>query len=193
MAAPVPVSRWSFNTAAGAAASGTTFTASGMGTIATVRGTGATLTGTRVTLPGTTTGNQTAAAISAYLDLPNGLISSNPNLTMEAWVTPVSNKTWQRLFDFGSASVTKGAGAASGEIIDGATVPGVFQSKDDLLLSLNNNTVLGSHRLESLLAGANATTVDTDLSTATTAGTEYHIVMTVQDGVGSCPVPPAAA
>ena len=49
------------------------------GEIATVRGNGATLNGTALVLPGTATnGNQTAANISAYLDLPNGIVSSRP-------------------------------------------------------------------------------------------------------------------
>ncbi|MFD0895584.1 PQQ-dependent sugar dehydrogenase [Luteolibacter ambystomatis] len=187
--APIPVNRWSFDAAAGNAPSGTPFTASGKGTIATVRGNGATLTGTQIVLPGTTTGNQTAANISAYIDLPNGLISSNPSQSWEAWVTPVSSKTWQRIFDFGKASITKGAGAVAGEIIDDTTAPGTSQSVDDLLLSLEKDAVLGSHRLESLLAGANKVTIDTDLSTSTTAGTEYHIVMTVEDGAGAYGAP----
>ncbi|MGC4014271.1 MAG: PQQ-dependent sugar dehydrogenase [Luteolibacter sp.] len=183
--APIPVNRWDFNGASGTAPSGTAFTAKGKGTVATVRGNNATLSGTQIVLPGTTTGNQTAAAISAYIDLPNGLISSNPSQTWEAWVTPVSSKTWQRIFDFGRANVTKGPGAVTGEIIDDTTAPGTTQSYDNLLLSLEKNAVLGSHRLESLMGGANTTTVDTDLSSSTTAGTEYHIVMSVEDGAGA--------
>ncbi|BCU77168.1 LamG-like jellyroll fold domain-containing protein [Luteolibacter sp. LG18] len=185
VAAPVPVNRWDFNGANGNVASGTPFAAAGKGTVATLRGNGATLSNGQIVLPGTTTGNQTAANISAYLDLPNGLISSNPSQTWEAWVTPVSSKTWQRIFDFGRTNLTHGTGAATGELLDDGTAPGATQSYDNLLLSLEKNAVLGSHRLESLIGGANATTVDTDLSTTTTAGTEYHIVMTVDDGVGA--------
>lgn len=183
--APLPLNRWKFNNAAGAVASGTAFTDSISGETATLLGNGATLNGTAIVLPGTTNGNQTAAAISAYLDLPNGIVSSKTSMTFETWVRPISSKTWQRIFDFGCANLTSGAGASVGEILDGAAAPGGFFAYDNLLLSLNNNGVFGSHRLEGKLAGTVTGTVDTDLSTATTANTEYHYVMTVEDGAGA--------
>lgn len=183
---PIPERRWTFDTVAGDAPAGTTFLDSATGEIATVHGNGATLTGTQLTLPSTaTTGNQTAAAISAYLDLPDGMLSSRPSLTFEAWVTPLSSKNWQRLFDFGNASLTSGTGADPGEIIDGATAPGNFVANDNLLLSLNTGGTLGAHRLEAKFGGAGTVTSDTDLSGTTTAGTQYHYVMTVQDGGGA--------
>lgn len=37
-----------------------------------------------------------------YVDLPNGLISSLKNVTLEAWVTPGSSRTWERIFDIGT-------------------------------------------------------------------------------------------
>lgn len=181
--APVPESRWSFNNPA--AAVGTAFTDTVSGETATVRGNGATLSGTALVLPGTTNGNQTAAAISAYLDLRNGIVSSHPSLTFEAWATPVSSKNWQRLFDFGNSSLTSGAGASTGEIIDGATAPGAFVASDNLMLSLNKNGVLGSHRIEALMDSGSAATLDTDLSGSTIAGVEHHYVLTVQDGAGA--------
>ncbi|RYD60005.1 MAG: hypothetical protein EOP83_20285, partial [Verrucomicrobiaceae bacterium] len=184
--APIPTRRWSFDTAAGNAPSGTTFLDVATGEVATVQGNDATLTGTQLVLPSTaTTGNQAAANISAYLDLPNGIISSRPDLTFEAWATPVSSKNWQRLFDFGNASLTSGPGAATGEIIDTTTAPGNFIANDNLFLSLNNGGTLGSHRLEAKLGGAGAVTNNTDLSSITSAGTQYHYVMTVKDGGGA--------
>lgn len=39
-----------------------------------------------------------------YVDLPNGLISSLTNATLEAWVTWGGGDAWQRVFDFGSSS-----------------------------------------------------------------------------------------
>ncbi|MEO5916935.1 MAG: LamG-like jellyroll fold domain-containing protein [Luteolibacter sp.] len=183
--APIPSRRWNFNAAAGAAPSGTTFLDQATGEIATVRGNGATLSGTALVLPGTTTGNQTTANISGYLDLPNGIVSSRPSLTFEAWITPLSSKTWQRVFDFGNTNVTSGTGAATGEIIDGANAPGGFTGNDNLLLSLNVNGVLGTHRLEAKRAGASAVTNDADYSSVTSAGTRYHYLMTVQDGGGA--------
>ena len=135
-------------------------------------------------LPGTTNGNQTAAAISAYLDLRNGLVSSHPSLTIEAWITPLSSKNWQRLFDFGNCSITSGADAAEGEIVDGASAPGGFVANDNLFLSLNVNNTLGSHRLAAKVDAGGETGVNTDLSSITTANTEYHYVITVEDGAG---------
>ncbi len=181
---PVPENRWSFNGAAGSVTNGTAFTDMGTGEIATVRGNGATTTGTTLVLPGTTTGNSTAAAISAYLDLPNGFISSRPSATYEIWLTPVSNKNWQRIFDFGRGDVTLNS-AKPGEIIDGATAPGTTSSYDGVMLSLNNGGVLGSHRLEAILGDTAVSTVNTDLSGTTAAGTEYHYALVIEDGVGS--------
>ncbi len=182
--APLPVNRWSFDNASGAAASGTALVDSSGRETLTVRGVGATFNGSSVVLPGTTNGNQTAAAISAYLDLRNGFVSSRSSLTFEAWVTPVSSKNWQRLFDFGNCSITSGTGAAAGEIVDGAAAPGGFVANDNLFLSLNVGTVLGSHRLAAKVDGGTETGLNTDLSSITVAGTEYHYVLTVEDGAG---------
>lgn len=183
--APPPVNRWSFNNPAGAAASGAALLdTSGRETV-TVRGAGATFSGSAVVLPGTTNGNQTAAAISAYLDLRNGFVSSRPSLTLEAWVTPLSSKNWQRLFDFGNCSVTSGTGAQAGEVVDGAAAPGGFVANDNLFLSLNVNGVLGSHRLAAKVAGGGETGLNTDLSSVTSAGVEYHHVLTVEDQAGA--------
>ncbi|MEO0054476.1 MAG: hypothetical protein RLZZ50_423, partial [Verrucomicrobiota bacterium] len=183
--APLPVNRWSFNNPAGAAVSGAAFVdTSGRETI-TVVGAGATLSGSAVVLPGTTNGNQTASAISAYLDLRNGFVSSRPSLTLEAWITPLSSKTWQRIFDFGNCSITSGTGAQPGEIIDGAAAPGGFVANDNFFLSLNVNGALGSHRLAAKVAGGGETGINTDLSSATSAGVEYHYVLTVEDQAGA--------
>jgi hypothetical protein len=54
----------------------------------------------------------------AYVDLPNGLISSTANvngaLTFELWMTLSTNRTWQRLVDFGVSNggedISDGAG-----------------------------------------------------------------------------------
>ena len=184
----IPSRRWTFNTATGSAPAGTDFLDVASGEIATVRGNGATLTGTELVLPAAPAGgNQTATNITAYLDLPDGIVSSRPSLTFEAWLTPLSSKTWQRIFDFGNASLTSGAGADPGEIIDGPTVPGNFISYDNLFLSLNNLGTLGSHRIEAKLTGSAASVValNTDLSAATAVGTQYHFAMTVADGAGA--------
>ncbi len=183
--APLPENRWSFNATSGAAASGTALVDTSARETLTVRGNGATFNGTAIVLPGTTNGNQTAAAISAYLDLRNGFISDHPSLTLEAWITPLSSKNWQRLFDFGNTTITSGTAAAPGEIVDGTSAPGGFVANDNLFLSLNVNNTLGSHRLAAKLDAGGETGLNTDLSSITVAGTEYHYVLTVEDQTGS--------
>jgi hypothetical protein len=49
-----------------------------------------------VVLNGGTTG--------AYVDLPNGLVSSLTSATFEAWVSWGGGDAWQRIFDFGDSS-----------------------------------------------------------------------------------------
>jgi hypothetical protein len=39
-----------------------------------------------------------------YVDLPNGLISTLTNATLEAWVTWSGGNAWQRIFDFGDST-----------------------------------------------------------------------------------------
>lgn len=39
-----------------------------------------------------------------YVDLPNGLLSSLPNASLEAWVTWGGGDPWQRIFDFGDST-----------------------------------------------------------------------------------------
>ncbi len=178
-----PTNRWSFNNAAAAAASGATFTDSIGSAVATLRGIGGTLSGSSIVLPGTTTGNATAAAISAYVDLPNGIVSSKANFSMECWATPLSSKNQQRLFDIGRSTVTYGTGAATGEILDGAAAQ-TFNGYDNLVLSLNGGTVLGTNRIEGQYANGAALLSDTPIGAVTSAGTQYHFVLTVEDGAG---------
>jgi hypothetical protein len=46
----------------------------------------------------------------SYVDLPNGILSSLKNATLEAWITWAGGNPWQRVFDFGdsTASVPEG-------------------------------------------------------------------------------------
>jgi len=178
------IDRWTFNNASGNAPTGTTIVDSVSGAVATVRGNGATFNGTTLTLPGTTNGNQTAAAISAYVDLPNGIVSSKTNLTVEAWATPLSAANWMRVFDFGRVNTAGVGGGATGEITGTTTTaPGTTTGYDDLLLSFCKATSLAGQRLEMWQTGANTVTADSAL--ATTAGTQYHYVLTFTDGAGA--------
>jgi Concanavalin A-like lectin/glucanases superfamily len=42
--------------------------------------------------------------LGAYVDLPNGLISSLTSASLEAWITWGGGRLWQRIFDFGSST-----------------------------------------------------------------------------------------
>ncbi len=95
-----PVNRWSFNEAAGAAPEGTVITDRIGGLNGVVRGTGATFTGTGgLTLPGGVPGTP------AYVDLPNGLISSKQRVSFEAWVTHASRQSGSRMIGFSKSNV----------------------------------------------------------------------------------------
>jgi uncharacterized repeat protein (TIGR03806 family) len=179
------VNRWSFNNPAGAAGAGTLITDSLSGSNGVIVGVGATFSGTALTLPGSTTGNQAPSAISAYVDLPNRLISSKTNLTFEVWATVVATRNWQRLFDFGRMNIAgMGTGAAAGEITPTAgAAPGATESSDDLMLAVNRGTAANTQRLAARLNGATELVSDSGATIAT--GTQYHIVTVVEDGAGS--------
>jgi len=184
--------RWSFSNASGTAPAGTSITDSVSGQSATVRGVGATFSSGSITLPGSSTGDNPPNTISGYVDLPNGLISSKTSLTLEFWATPVSFKSYQRLWDLGR-TVQAGDGlGAPGEITGLATTaPGTTQASDSLTLSMSKATNLNEQRFEAKLNGTTKTAdpaglfrqVDTTL--ATTAGTQYHYVLTFSDGGGT--------
>jgi uncharacterized repeat protein (TIGR03806 family) len=184
------VNRWSFNNAAGTAPAGTTFADSIGGANAVVVGVGATLTGSALTLPGTdgttqTSANVPANTIAAYVDLPNGIISSKTNLTVEIWAMTITPKKQQRLFDFGRMNIGgAGSGAAPGEITnDSTTAPGTTSASDDIDFIANLNTTISSQQLEARLNGG--TTIKIATALATTANTEYHHVFVFTDGAGS--------
>ena len=179
------VNRWSFNGTAGSKATGTVFTDTIAGAQAVIVGTGATASTAALTLPGTTSGTQTPAAISAYVDLPNGLISSKTNLTIEIWATVVSAKNWQRLFDFGRMNIAgMGTSAAIGEIKpDAVSAPGSTASSDNLMFAVNRGTTANTQRTAGRLNDAAELGLDTGLTLA--AATQYHYAFVVEDGAGS--------
>ena len=187
------VNRWSFNIPSGSVASGTVFLDAISGSTAIVRGQGATANGTAIVLPGSTIGNQAPSAISAYIDLPNGLVSSKTHLTLEIWATPLSYKIFGRLFDFGRVDLPGDGLGAAGEITGLATTaPGVTESSDSITLSLcTSNGSISRQRME---GGINdiADVADpaglfrrVDTSLSTTAGTRYHYVIVYEAGIGA--------
>jgi glucose/arabinose dehydrogenase len=187
------LNRWSFTRPAGAVASGTAFADTISGASAVVRGQGASASGAAITLPGTTTGNQAPSAVSAYIDLPNGLVSTKTHLTVELWATPLSYQAFGRLFEFGRVNVAGDGLGSAGEITGLATTaPGTTQASDAITLSLNRNgNTLSQQRFEGKLDG-NGNTADpaglfrqVDTNLATTAGTRYHYALVFEAGVGA--------
>jgi len=179
--------RWSFDGLSGSVSNGAAFADTISGTPAIVRGVGATLNGSALTLPGTTTGNQSPSTVSAYVDLPNGILSSLENVTLEAWATPLSSKTWQRLLDFGSSSAGDGLGAVGEWTGTVAGAPGGTTASDQFALTLNVADNLSGQRLYGRLnydqAGGLNLYVESAL--ATTPGQQYHYVITFEKGVGT--------
>jgi len=176
------VNRWSFNNTAGPAPSGTIVNDLVSGADATIRGVNATFDGNAIILPGGSNGQDDQSGIAAYVDLPNGLISTKTNLTVELWATPVSEQAWQRLFDFGR-TVQAGDGV-DGEWT-GASAPGGTSSSDGLFLSFQIGGDINQQRLEANLDGGSFHTLNT--AEATTLGVQYHYVVTYESGAGSFP------
>ncbi len=114
--APGPIHRYSFNQAAGSAATGTVVVDSAGGGDGVVLGDGAASTGSRISLPGGGSGS------AAYIDLPNGMISKSSQdnggsgkLTIEGWSKVTGVQNWARIFDFGSSDVAD-PGLIGGEV-----------------------------------------------------------------------------
>lgn len=102
--------RWSFGETAGA----TEFTDSVAGSVnAYLRGSGATVGGGQVLLDGG------ASTTAAYIDLPNGIVSSRTgDATFEGWASINGSQYWSRLLDFGrttSGEITGPSGGTSGQ------------------------------------------------------------------------------
>ena len=98
---------WDFNEPAGPASSATTLKDQVGGAHGTVRGAGAAGTGNGVKLPG---GDQNSAA---YIDLPNGLISSLKQVTFEGWLSiNAFGGDFSHILSFGSSE----PGGANGEV-----------------------------------------------------------------------------
>ena len=161
-AAPQLVNRWSFNEGSGTSvADSVGITAPGV-----IRGSGYSRTSTQVTLPG---GSSSSAA---YIDLPNGLISTKNEVTFEGWMTISGAQNWQRYFDFGS---TAGSG---GEIAD---VGGTFSGYEYVALAAQ----VGGTTAQRLLAmKQDGTENSSTLADTVNYGTQFHFAI-VYDVTGN--------
>ncbi len=129
--------RYSFRNAAGGAG-GATVTDSVGGAHGLVQGAGATFNGDILTLPGG------SSATAGYVDLPNGLLSTNAvinggsgQVTIEGWTKVTGNQAWSRIFDFGSTSGTELPGPG-----------GAGNGRRYLMLAAQVNVDVNTHRLE---------------------------------------------
>ena len=184
-AAAALVNRWSFNQSAGAAGSGLVINDSLAGLPLTVRGLGATLDGSRIVLPGTTTSGNPNSTISAYLDLPNGIVSSKSSITVEIWAAPITVRNWQSLFEFGRMDIAGDGLGAPGEWTgNGNTGPVGAQGSDLLGCAFNQNLNLNSQYQVVMINGGFQSAISSTL--ATVAGQTYHYVITVQGNGATC-------
>lgn len=136
-------------------------------------------------MPGTAGGNFAPSAISAYVDLPNGILSSRQSLTIEMWVTVHSHRRWQRLFDFGRmARSGMGTGAAPGEVLpSAASSPGDTEAEDNIMLSANRDTTANTQQLEGRLNQGTTYAVQTGANFP--RNQRRHVVVRFEDGIGS--------
>jgi len=177
--------RWSFSNAAGAASAGTVVLDEVTAAEAVVRGGGGTFTGSGISVPGATNNGVSDATISAYVDLPNGIISSKTDLTVEVWAAPIDARNWQHLFEFGRMNNAGDGAGAVGEWTGttGGTPGGGTISGDALLLTLCRGTNLDRQRMSMRHDGSDEEQIDAELST--TVNQLYHYVLTFEDGVGA--------
>jgi len=151
---------------------------------AVVRGNGATYTGNALRIPGGTTGNAAIGSVAAYIDLPNHILSSQTNITIEIWATPRSVQNWGRIMDFGRTTEAGDGLGAAGEWtgLPAAAAPNNTSQSDGIMLSSSIGTDLTQQRFEARHNGA-VYTVNTAL--ATTAGVQHHYAITFTDGLGA--------
>ncbi len=166
--------RWNFNST-GVSTDGTVIPDQISSAPGTIVGTNAARTGTALTLPGGSNGQVATNAIAAYFDLPNGIISSKTNLTVEIWATIHTGRTWQRIFDFGRVTAN---GAGNGEIPNTYGNPGSTTASDYLLLAAQRADTLNIKRLAARNDGASELGADNTITTS--LNTRYHYVATYQ-------------
>jgi len=178
------VLRWVFTNAPGAAPAGTTNFDLVSGAPAIVRGNGATYTGKALRIPGGTTGNVPMNAMSAYVDLPNGIISAHTNITIEIWAALLSLQNWGRIFDFGRTIQAGDGLGAPGEYtgLPGTPAPGTTQSSDNIMLSGFIGTNINQQRFEARLNAGPQIRLDSGLPTSIGALHLYTVTFTAGAG-----------
>ena len=173
--------RYSFAEGPTADASGRTIVDSISGANGVVRGSGSSATAGELVLPGG------SSASRAYVDLPNGMISSLTDATFEAWYTMTTARSWGRIFDFGSTAggelTGPGGGGEGQDYIFYAASRGTDQ----------NTQRAGMRNLDPAFGGSDAGTVGTgeapqmDPNLGYTLGTQRHVAVVFDSTGGSAP------
>lgn len=139
---------------------------------AVIRGTGATADGNFIILPGGANNDTTP-----YVDLPNGIISSTPQLTAVTWVKLGAATNWSRVFDFGASN---GIEVPSGGAIGNGT--------EYMFLSAGRGPDFNLQRFALQEAGFGESFYDWTLTdnglAVTPAGQEVFIAVTVDSSSG---------
>ncbi|CAN5480490.1 hypothetical protein BH23VER1_BH23VER1_19110 [soil metagenome] len=156
--------RWSFGEESGA-----TVLDSVGGAHGEVKGAGSTRSAGKLTLPGG------SSASAAYVDLPNGILSSLTDVSFEGWVSVNGSRTWSRIFDFG---------VSGGQELTGPGGSG--DGTDYFMLTAQVGNDINRQQVE-LRDGGNAWVSANNVST--TLGQEFHFVVTYDaDGNGGSPI-----
>ncbi len=166
----VPKNRWSFNEA-----SGTTVDDSIGGAAGTIRGAPFTRPAGQVSLAGG------SAASAAYIDLPNGLISTLTDATFEGWVTINGSQSWSRLFEFGKTNQTSPDGV-TGELTGPGSPSGNTTGTDYLLLTAQVGADQTLKRV--VLRDNSATEQGVSFSDPAVTGQQFHFAL-VYDSRGN--------
>jgi hypothetical protein len=179
--------RYSFNEGATTDASGRTITDSVSGRNGTVVGAEATATAGELTLPGG------PSATQAYVDLPNGIVSSLTDATFEAWYTMTTAQNWGRIFDFGST----GTGGMNG--VELTEPGGGGEGLDNIFFSAsrgtngnqqrtgvrNNDPLFGPSGQAGTVSGTEMPTLDTNIPY--TLNTQRHVAVVFDSDGGTQP------
>jgi len=127
-------------------------------------------------------GGTDAANISLnnYVDLPNGVVGTSSNVTIEGWTTWQGGNIWQRIFDFGNTNVDD---ASNGERLPD-NLAGGYGGESYYFVAPRtgrNGDVFGS---ELRVGGSNVVADDTTGNGALTLNSPTHFALVLKGGTG---------
>jgi hypothetical protein len=180
--------RYSFDNMAGPATNGVSIVEDSIGSHdGIVRGANGMFTGSQLVFPGGTHANG-----GAYVDLPNGMISSiETDATFEAWYTINAPTNWGRIWDFGVSrdlGEVLGPGALSGPASDSffyAPMRGTDINRQRVAMV---NSSPASGHVPPIPGVVSNVDIIVDTSISQTLGEEQHVVVSyVRDANGPDP------